>query len=86
MYALSNSLPWGILPIHRHRKNGWEPQISFLKMPGQSRFSRQALPGLKPVFLFPTAAQGFTRKWKLRQERLSPCFTTHRDDLIAVRC
>ena len=32
------------------------------------------------------AAQGFERKWKLRQERLSPCFTTRIEDVIVVNC
>jgi DNA polymerase V len=32
------------------------------------------------------AAQGFERKWKLRQERRSPCFTTRMEDLIVVNC
>jgi DNA polymerase V len=32
------------------------------------------------------AAQGFERKWKLRQERLSPCFTTRIEDVIIVNC
>jgi DNA polymerase V len=31
-------------------------------------------------------AQGFERKWKLRQERLSPCYTTRMEDLIIVNC
>lgn len=30
------------------------------------------------------AAQGFDRKWKLRQERLSHCYTTRWGDLLAV--
>jgi len=30
------------------------------------------------------AAQGSGRKWKLRQERLSPCYTTRWDDLINI--
>ncbi len=32
------------------------------------------------------AAQGFERKWKLRQERLSPCYTTRMEDLIIINC
>ncbi|MBN2189191.1 MAG: Y-family DNA polymerase, partial [Chitinispirillaceae bacterium] len=32
------------------------------------------------------AAQGFGRKWKLRQERRSPCYTTRMEDLITVHC
>jgi DNA polymerase V len=32
------------------------------------------------------AAQGFERKWRLRQERLSPCYTTRLEDLITVHC
>lgn len=31
------------------------------------------------------AAQGTGRKWKLRQERISPMYTTHWDDIITVR-
>jgi DNA polymerase V len=30
------------------------------------------------------AAQGFDRKWKLRQERLSPCYTTRWSDLLTI--
>ena len=30
------------------------------------------------------ASQGYDRKWKLRQERLSPCFTTNLNDIITV--
>lgn len=31
-------------------------------------------------------AQGFERKWKLRQERLSPCYTTRMEDVITINC
>jgi DNA polymerase V len=30
------------------------------------------------------AAQGFDRKWKLRQEKLSPCYTTRWNELLTV--
>jgi DNA polymerase V len=30
------------------------------------------------------ATQGFNRKWKLRQERLSPCYTTRWSDLLKI--
>ena len=33
---------------------------------------------------FRLAAQGFDRRWKLRQERLSPCFTTRFADLLTI--
>jgi DNA polymerase V len=32
------------------------------------------------------AAQGFERKWKLRQEKLSPRYTTRMEDLIVINC
>ena len=31
------------------------------------------------------AVQGFDRKWRLRQERLSPCYTTRFTDFLTVR-
>ena len=31
------------------------------------------------------AVQGFDRKWRLRQERLSPCYTTRFSDFLTVR-
>jgi len=31
------------------------------------------------------AAQGFDRKWKLKNEKLSPCFTTKLDDVLVVK-
>ena len=31
------------------------------------------------------AAQGFDRKWRLKQERLSPCYTTRFTDMLTVR-
>ncbi|MBL8026872.1 MAG: Y-family DNA polymerase [Fibrobacteres bacterium] len=31
------------------------------------------------------ASQGFDREWRLRQERLSPCYTTRWDDLLTIR-
>lgn len=31
------------------------------------------------------AAQGFDRKWKLRQEHLSPCYTTRLSDILTIR-
>jgi DNA polymerase V len=31
------------------------------------------------------AAQGFDRKWKLRNEKLSPCYTTKLDDILDVK-
>jgi DNA polymerase V len=31
------------------------------------------------------AAQGFDRKWKLRQEKLSPCYTTRWNELLTVK-
>jgi len=30
------------------------------------------------------AVQGFDRKWRLRQERLSPCYTTRFTDFLTV--
>ena len=30
------------------------------------------------------AAQGFERRWKLRQEKLSPCFTTRFADILTI--
>ena len=30
------------------------------------------------------AAQGFDRKWKLKQEKLSPCYTTRFSDILSV--
>ena len=30
------------------------------------------------------AINGFERKWKLKQERLSPCYTTHMNELLQV--
>jgi len=32
------------------------------------------------------ASQGYEKRWKLRQEKLSPCYTTRWEDIIAVRC
>lgn len=32
------------------------------------------------------AAQGYERKWKMNQERLSPCYTTRWSDLITAKC
>ncbi len=32
------------------------------------------------------AAQGFARRWKLRQEKLSPCYTTRWEDIIIINC
>lgn len=49
----------------------------------QSMDSLNALYGRDTVR---TAAQGFERKWKLRQEQRSPCFTTRMEDLIVVNC
>ena len=31
------------------------------------------------------AAQGFDRKWKLKNEKLSPCYTTNLSDIIVVK-
>lgn len=31
------------------------------------------------------AQQGFSRKWKLRQEKLSPCYTTKMSDILIVK-
>ncbi|MBT3560121.1 MAG: Y-family DNA polymerase [Flavobacteriaceae bacterium] len=31
------------------------------------------------------AAQGFVRKWKLRQEKLSPCYTTRFGDVLTIK-
>ena len=31
------------------------------------------------------AAQGFARKWKLRQEKLSPCYTTRFADVLTIK-
>ena len=31
------------------------------------------------------AVQGFDRKWKMRQERLSPCYTTRMTELLEVK-
>lgn len=31
------------------------------------------------------SVQGFDRKWKLRQEKLSPCYTTRWSDLLTIR-
>ena len=31
------------------------------------------------------AVQGFDRKWRLRQERLSPCYTTRFADILTIR-
>lgn len=31
------------------------------------------------------AAQGFDRKWKLKNERLSPCYTTNFDDILVIK-
>jgi DNA polymerase V len=30
------------------------------------------------------AEQGFTRRWTLRQERLSPCYTTRWADFMTI--
>ena len=32
------------------------------------------------------ATQSFDRKWRMRQEQLSPCYTTRWDDLLKVYC
>ena len=31
------------------------------------------------------AVQGFDRKWRLKQERLSPCYTTRFADILTVK-
>ena len=31
------------------------------------------------------AVNGFERKWKLKQERLSPCYTTRMNELLRVK-
>ena len=31
-------------------------------------------------------SQGIARVWQLKQEKLSPCYTTKWDDLLRVRC
>lgn len=32
------------------------------------------------------ASQGYGRKWKLKNERLSPCYTTRLEDVISIHC
>ena len=32
-----------------------------------------------------SAVNGFERKWKLRQEHLSPCYTTRIDQLLKIK-
>jgi DNA polymerase V len=31
------------------------------------------------------AVQGFDRKWRLKQEKLSPCYTTRFEDVLEVK-
>jgi len=31
------------------------------------------------------AAQGFDRKWKLKNEKLSPCYSTNLKDILVVK-
>jgi DNA polymerase V len=31
------------------------------------------------------AAQGFSKRWKLKQESLSPCYTTRFDELLTIK-
>jgi len=31
------------------------------------------------------AAQGYNKRWKLKQERLSPCYTTRLKDVYVIR-
>ena len=31
------------------------------------------------------ASQGFDRKWKLKNEKLSPCYTTKISDIMVVK-
>ena len=31
------------------------------------------------------AVQGFDRKWRLKQEKLSPCYTTRFSDIVTVK-
>ena len=31
------------------------------------------------------AAQGFSKRWRLKQERLSPCYTTRLSDVYVVK-
>ena len=31
------------------------------------------------------AAQGYTKKWVLKQQRLSPCYTTRWNDLLSIK-
>ena len=31
------------------------------------------------------ATQGFDRKWKMKQEQLSPCYTTRIDEILKVK-
>ena len=31
------------------------------------------------------ALNGFERKWRLRQEKLSPCYTTRLEDLLRIK-
>ena len=31
------------------------------------------------------ATQGFDRNWKMKQEKLSPCYTTRIDEILKVK-
>jgi DNA polymerase V len=48
----------------------------------------KAMDGINRFFggkeLVKFAAQGYGRKWKLRQERLSPCYTTRLDQILVI--
>ena len=66
-------------------------QLSLFDTVDRERQSKvlRSMDGLNAVYGRDTvrmAAQGFERKWKLRQERRSPCFTTRIEDLIVVHC
>jgi DNA polymerase V len=81
-YKKAGVIVTGITPEASVQLNIFEkPQFAKNKSVMQSIDNINRAMGRDKVRL---SVQGFDRKWKLRQERLSPCYTTRWSDLLTI--
>ncbi len=69
-------------------ENAIQQNLFYANNAGKHKFVMEAMDKLNTRFgrdMIRVSSQGYDKKWKLRQESLSPCYTTRMADIITVK-
>jgi DNA polymerase V len=82
-YKKVGLMVWGLVPENQVQQNLFD-EVQRDKFDALMKIMDKLNDSSSTKNLVRSSAQGFDRKWKLRQEKLSPCYTSKWSDLLSA--